>query len=46
MQVGIAMFVTVELALTLLIRDSLLLEILMLIHPVPAVKTWQMSVYR
>ena len=43
---GIAMFVTVELALTIWIRDSLLLEILMLIHPVPAVKTWQMSVYR
>ena len=40
---GIAMFVAVELALTLWIRDSLLLEILMLIHPVTAVKNWQMQ---
>jgi hypothetical protein len=39
---GIAMFVTVELALTLLIRDSLLLEILMLIHPFTSIKNWQM----
>jgi hypothetical protein len=39
---GIAMFVTVELALTLWIRDSLLLEILMLIHPVTVIKSWQM----
>ena len=43
---GIAMFVAVELALTLWIRDSLLLEILMLIHPVTAVKNWQMHMYR
>ena len=43
---GIAMFVAVELALTLWIRDSLLLEILMLIHPVAAVKNWQMHMYR
>ena len=39
---GIAMFVAVELALTFWIRDSLLLEILMLIHPVAAVKNWQL----
>lgn len=43
---GIAMFVIVELGLTLWIRDSLLLEILMLIHPVTAVKNWQMHMYR
>jgi len=43
---GVAMFVAVELALTLWIRDSLLLEILMLIHPVTAVKNWQMHMYR
>jgi len=43
---GIAMFVLVELALTLWIRDSLLLEILMLIHPFTAIKSWQMHMYR
>jgi len=43
---GIAMFVTVELALTFWIRDSLLLEILMLIHPFTAIKSWQMHMYR
>jgi hypothetical protein len=43
---GIAMFIAVELLLTVWIRDSLLLEILMLIHPVTAVKNWQMHMYR
>jgi len=37
------MFVGVELALTLWIRDSLLLEILMLIHPFDSIKTWQLG---
>jgi len=40
---GVAMFAAVELMLTLWIRDSLLLEILMLIHPVNAIKVWQMA---
>ena len=40
---GVAMFAAVELMLTLWIRDSLLLEILMLIHPVNAIKVWQMG---
>jgi hypothetical protein len=40
---GIVMFVGVELALTVWIRDSLLLEILMLIHPFDSIKTWQLG---
>ena len=40
---SIALFVAVEVVLTLWIRDSLLLEILMLVHPVDAVKNWQMA---
>lgn len=37
----LAFFVT-EIALLLWIRDSLLLEILMLVHPVGAIKLWQL----
>ena len=40
---AIALFVAIEVLLTLWIRDSLLLEILMLVHPVSAVKNWQMA---
>ena len=40
---GIVMFVGVEVALTFWIRDSLLLEILMLIHPFDSIKTWQLG---
>jgi hypothetical protein len=36
-------FVTVEGALLLTIRDSLLLNIVMLLHPFAAIKTWQMG---
>ena len=35
-------FVLVELVLLLWIRDSLLVEILMLLHPIDALKAWQM----
>jgi hypothetical protein len=35
-------FVLMELVLLLWIRDSLLLEILMLLHPIDALKAWQM----
>jgi hypothetical protein len=40
---GIAMFVAVELALSLWIRDSLVLEIIMLIHPLDSIKAWQLA---
>jgi hypothetical protein len=43
---AIALFVAVEVVLTFWIRDSLILEILMLIHPVNSIKSWQMHMYR
>lgn len=39
---GLIGFLIMELALVLWIRDSLLLQIFMLIHPVNAIKFWQM----
>jgi len=35
-------FLLIELALTFWIHDSLLLQILMLIHPIEAIKFWQL----
>lgn len=40
---SVLLFLAVEAGLALMIRDSLLLNILMLIHPVDAVKRWQMG---
>ena len=34
-------FVVTETALLLTIRDSLVLNVLMLVHPIPALKAWQ-----
>jgi len=37
----VALFVVLELALVLWIRDSLLLNVLMLIYPIPGLREWQ-----
>jgi hypothetical protein len=41
--VSVAGFVAVEAALLLFIRDSLMLNVLMLVHPIQAIKTWQLG---
>jgi hypothetical protein len=40
---SVVAFVMVEAALLLTIRDGLILNIVMLLHPFPAIKTWQMG---
>lgn len=39
---SLVLFLVIELVLLIWIRDSLLLETVMLIHPVGAIKAWQM----
>ena len=40
---SIAIFITVEISMILWIRDSLLLNVLMLVWPLEAIRNWQMS---
>ncbi|HTU26306.1 MAG TPA: DUF2585 family protein [Pirellulales bacterium] len=40
---SLAVFIAIELALLIWIRDSLLLNVLMLVYPFPQVKAWQMG---
>ena len=40
---GVLLFIATEAVLLIWIRDSLLLEILMLMHPINAIKVWQMG---
>jgi hypothetical protein len=39
---SVAVFVLVDSALALWIRDGLLLNVVMLVHPIEAVRLWQM----
>lgn len=40
---SLILFIVVEIALTLWIRDSLILSVVMLIYPIEAIKAWQLG---
>ena len=41
----VAIFLAIELGSLVLIRDNLTLNVLMLLHPIPAIKHWQMGLF-
>jgi len=40
---GVLLFVAMEIGCALWVRDNLVLNVIMLIHPLDAIKTWQMA---
>jgi len=40
---SLPIFIATEIVLLFWIRDSLVLELIMLIHPIDAIKTWQLG---
>ncbi len=40
---GVLLFVVMEIGCALWVRDNLILNVIMLIHPLDAIKTWQMA---
>ena len=40
---SVALFVAMEIGCALWVRDNLTLNVIMLVHPVEAIKTWQMG---
>jgi hypothetical protein len=40
---SIALFLLIEMGLLLVYRDNLLLSVIMLVHPIETIKSWQMG---
>lgn len=44
LRASVALFLAIELLLLVWIRDSLIINIIMLVHPIQAIKDWQMAI--